>query len=74
MFKYEDNNEISILWIHGVKKIEFINNFIKFSIIFVILQLFFTYMVVPLTQEKARSLFKNSDIRLFNFNFKVKIF
>ena len=29
LYKYEDNNEISILWIHGVKKIEFINNFIK---------------------------------------------
>ncbi len=74
LFKYEDNNEISILWIHGVKKIEFINNFIKFSIIFVILQLFFTYMVVPLTQEKARSLFKNSDIDYSTSILKSKFF
>ena len=74
LFKYEDNNEISILWIHGVKKIEFINNFIKFSIIFVILQLFFTYMVVPLTQEKARSLFKNSELDYSTSILKSKFF
>ena len=74
LYKYEDNNEIYILWIHGVKKIEFINNFIKFSIIFVIFQLFFTYIIVPSTQEKARSLFKNSDIDYSTSILKSKFF
>ncbi len=74
LFRYEDNNEMSILWIHGVKKIEFINNFIKFSIIFVLLQLFFTYIIVPLTQEKARNLFKNSDINYSTSILKSKFF
>ena len=74
LYKYEDNNEISILWIYGVKKIEFINNFIKFSILFVILQLLFTYIIVPATQEKARSLFKNSDIDFLPSILKSKFF
>ena len=68
------NNEISILWIHGVKKIEFINNFIKFSILFILLQLLFTYLIVPTTQEKARSLFKNSDIDYLPSILKSKFF
>ena len=74
LYKYEDNNEISILWIHGVKKIEFINNFIKFSVLFVILQFSFTYIIVPATQEKARSLFKNSDIDYLPSILKSKFF
>ena len=74
LYKYEDNNEMSILWIHGVKKIEFINNFIKFSVLFVILQFSFTYIIVPATQEKARSLFKNSDIDYLPSILKSKFF
>ena len=74
LYKYEDNNEISILWIHGVKKIEFINNFLKFSILFIMLQLLFTYLIVPTTQERARSLFKNSDIDYSTTILKSKFF
>ena len=74
LFRYEENNEISIFWTHGVKKIEFVNNFIKFSFIFVIIQLVFSYLIVPSSQEKARSLFKNSNIDYFPSILKSKFF
>tara|TARA_B100001778_G_scaffold262624_1_gene223199 strand:+ start:248 stop:1399 length:1152 start_codon:yes stop_codon:yes gene_type:complete len=74
LYKYEDNNEMSILWIHGVKKIEFISNFIKFSFLFVLVQLLLTYIIVPTTQEKARTLFKNSDIDYLPSILKSKFF
>ena len=74
LFKYEDNNEILIFWTHGVKKIEFVNNFIKFSLIFVIIQLIFSYFIVPATQEKARNLFKVSNIDYFPSILKSKYF
>ena len=74
LFRYEENNEISIFWSHGVKKIEFINNFIKFSFIFVIIQLIFSYFIVPASQEKARNLFKNSNIDYFPSILKSKFF
>ncbi len=74
LFRYDDNNEISIFWTHGIKKIEFINNFIKFSLVFVIIQLLFSYFVVPTSQEKARNLFKNSDIDYFPSILKSKFF
>ena len=74
LFRYEENNEISIFWTHGVKKIEFVNNFIKFSFIFVIIQLVFSYLIVPSSQEKARSLFKSSNIDYFPSILKSKFF
>ncbi len=74
LFRYEENNEISIFWTHGVKKIEFVNNFIKFSFIFVIIQLIFSYFIVPASQEKARSLFKSSNIDYFPSILKSKFF
>ena len=74
LFRYEDNNEISIFWTHGVSKIEFVNNFIKFSLIFVIIQLIFSYFIVPVTQEKARNLFKVSNIDYFPSILKSKYF
>ena len=74
LFRYEDNNEISIFWTHGVSKIEFVNNFIKFSLIFVIIQLIFSYFIVPATQEKARNLFKVSNIDYFPSILKSKYF
>ena len=74
LFRYEDNNEISIFWTHGVKKIEFVNNFMKFSLIFVIMQLIFSYFIVPTTQEKARHLFKASNIDYFPSILKSKYF
>ena len=74
LFRYEDNNEISIFWTHGVKKIEFINNFIKFSFFFVIIQLIFSYFIVPASQEKARNLFKTSNIDYFPSILKSKFF
>ena len=74
LFRYEDNNEISIFWTHGVSKIEFVNNFIKFSLIFVIIQLIFSYFIVPTTQQKARNLFKASNIDYFPSILKSKYF
>ena len=74
LYRYEDNNEISIFWTHGIKKIEFVNNFIKFSLIFVIIQLIFSYFIVPATQEKARNLFKSSNIDYFPSILKSKYF
>ena len=74
LFRYEDNNEILIFWTYGVKKIEFVNKFIKFSLIFVIIQLFFSYFIVPATQEKARNLFKVSNIDYFPSILKSKYF
>ena len=40
LIKYENNNELIIFWTIGIKKITFINTIIKFSIFFILIQLF----------------------------------
>lgn len=60
--KYENNKEILIFWTNGIKKIEFINHLIKFSFLFLILQLVLNFLVVPKTQDLARSYIRDSNI------------
>ena len=60
--KYEENNEILVFWTNGIKKINFINFIFKCSILFVALQLILTILVVPYTQNLARTYLKNSNI------------
>ena len=60
--KYENSKEILIFWTNGIKKIEFINHLIKFSFLFLILQLVLNFLVVPKTQDLARSYIRDSNI------------
>ena len=60
--KYEENNEILVFWTNGIKKIKLINFLFKFSILFLIIQLFLTIFLVPYTQNIGRLYIKNSNI------------
>ena len=74
IINYERRNEIIIFWINGISKIHFINQIIKFSIIFLIIQLFFALFFVPFTQDKAKSFVRNSDIGYLKNIIKEKSF
>ena len=60
--KYNKSNELIVFWNNGIKKIYFINFILKFSIIFLILQLTLNLFVVPKSQELARVFIKESNI------------
>ena len=62
--KYELNNELMIFWNFGVKKFELINFLVRFSLILLIFQILLTTLIVPKSQDMARSY-----LRLSNFNF-----
>ena len=66
ILKYENDNELIIYWTIGIKKIEFINVLLKFSIFYLILQLLLTTFVVPMTLDKARSYIRDSNVELFS--------
>ena len=72
--KYEYNNELIILWNFGLHKISFIKFFFFISILLSVLQIFFTSIVVPSSQELARSLLRTSDINFFENFIKTKKF
>jgi lipopolysaccharide export system permease protein len=63
--KYEDNNELIIFWNHGVNKISIINFFFWISILIMLIQILLVSIVVPKSQELARSKLRSFKCRLF---------
>ena len=72
--KYETKNELIIFWNFGVNKLEFINFFLKLSIIITLVQIFLTSSIVPKTQDLARSFLRTSSFNFLENFVKPKIF
>jgi len=72
--KYEENNEILIFWNYGIKKSEFINKIIKFSFIYFLISIIFSFLIVPKTQDMARSYIRDSSIEYFPSLIKTQHF
>ena len=60
--KYHNSNELLVFWSNGIKKIHFINFILRFSILFLILQLILNLFVVPKSQNLGRIFIKESNI------------
>ncbi|MDA9077188.1 LptF/LptG family permease [Candidatus Pelagibacter sp.] len=74
LLKYENKNELVIFWSFGIKKINFINFFIKFSLWFVLVSLLLNAVITPFTQDKARSFIRSSNLDFFESILKPKKF
>ena len=74
LLKYENKNELVIFWNFGIKKINFINFFIKFSFWFVLTSLLLNAVITPFTQDKARSFIRSSNLDFFESILKPKKF
>ena len=74
LLKYEYNNELVIFWNFGINKITFINFFIKFSVIFLLFNLLLNSLLVPSSQDKARSYIRSSDLDFLESILKPKKF
>jgi lipopolysaccharide export system permease protein len=71
---YEEKNQLLIYWTHGVTKKEFINKIIKFSLIFLTMQLLLSVILVPHTNNKSRSFIRTSTLDFFPNLIKPKKF
>ena len=71
---YEDKNQLIIFWINGISKVEFLNKLIFLSLAFAIFSLILSYLIVPFTQDKARSFIRNSNLDFFPSLIKPKKF
>ena len=74
LLKYEENNELVIFWLNGIKKISFINVILRFSFFFLVIQIFFSSFLIPQTQDLARSFIRTSNIDSFSALVKEKKF
>ena len=72
--KYEASNELIIFWNHGVSKLSIVNFFFWISILIMLIQILLMSIVVPKSQELARSKLRTSDIDYFEGMIKPKKF
>ena len=74
LIKYEEQNQTLIFWTNGISKIKFLNVILKFSVVFLILNFMFSLLIVPYSQDKARSFIRQSNIDYLPFLIKPKKF
>ena len=74
LIKYEEQNQTLIFWTNGIKKITLLNVIITYSFIFLILNSLFSLLIVPLSQDKARSYIRESNIDYLPLLIKPKKF
>jgi len=72
--KFEANNELIIFWNHGVSKLSIVNFFFWVSIIIMLIQILLMSIIVPKSQELARSKLRTSEIDYFEGLIKPKKF
>ena len=72
--KYEANNELIIFWNHGVSKISVVNFFFWISILIMLVQILLLSIIVPKSQELARSKLRASNVDYFEGLIKPKKF
>jgi len=65
IIKYENNNELVIFWTTGIKKIDFAKVLIKYSLLYIFLQISFYTYIVPKSQDLARSFIRSSNVDFF---------
>ena len=74
LIKYEEQNQTLIFWTNGINKITFVNIIIRYSLIFFFINLIFSLILVPYSQDKARSFLRESNIDYFPLLIKPKKF
>ena len=72
--KYELNNELIIFWNFGENKIKFINFILLISIFLFLIQISLTSLIVPKSQDTARSFLRNSNVNFLGNFIKPKRF
>ena len=72
LIKYEEQNQTLIFWTNSINKITFVNIIIKYSMIFLFINFIFSLIIVPMSQDKARSFIRESNIDYLPFLIKPK--
>ena len=66
--RYENNNELIIFWNFGVNKIQIVNFILKVSLLLFVIQIILSSLIVPKSQELAKSYIRTSNVNfLGNF-------
>ena len=65
LHKYENKNELLVFWTHGISKISLVNGIITYSFLILIIQILLGSIISPLSQSKAKSFIRESNVDFF---------
>ena len=74
ILKFENENELIILWTAGLNKLKLVNFFVKVSLIVTLFQLFFAVVINPSILNYSRSLIKSSNLDFISSMVKTNQF
>ena len=74
ILKFENENELIILWTAGLNKMKIVNFFLKVSLLVTLLQLFFATVINPYILNYSRSLIKSSNLDFISSMVKTNQF
>ena len=74
LVSYDEKNQLLIYWSNGISKNKFLNNLCIFSILFILFSFLLSFIIVPFTQDKARSFIRTSTLDFFPSLIKPKQF
>ena len=72
--KYEENNELIIFWSYGINKIQIVNLIFYFSFFLICFKVLLTSVIVPHSQDMARSNLRSSTVNFLDNFVKPKKF
>ncbi len=72
--RYEAKNELIIFWNFGVHKIKLVNFIFIVSLFLMIIQIFLSTLIVPKSQDLARSFIRSSNVNFFDNFVKTQRF
>ena len=62
LIKHEEKNELLLFWINGIGKKQFSRKLIKFTLVYLFIQLILSTIVVPYSNNKAKSFVRQSNV------------
>ncbi len=74
ILKFENDNELIVIWTSGLNKIHIVNLILRISILVMFLQLLLTSLVNPSLLNLSRSILKNSQLQFIPSLLKEKQF
>ena len=74
IYKFNNKNELMIVWTTGVRKLRLANLFLFLSIVITIIHLLFSSLITPYTLNKSRSTLTNDELGNFSINMRENTF
>ena len=74
IYKFNNKNELMIVWTTGLSKLRLANLFLSLSIVITLIHLLFSSIITPYTLNKSRSTLSNDELGNFSINMRENTF